>query len=170
MLYLAVALDVVLAAYKVPHEVAPVHEVDLIVDEELDVVPLCGYLDPLLLAANVDGSLTALDAAHPVIVEVDGGASGRPVGMVGTVHTGEEHRGLHHVLVLGANYNILVLFIGRSLLLRHIYLGSLLHYRHPVLAFHLTGYLRGVGAAIEERCVAILLAVEVTAEGEDILR
>ena len=40
----AIALNVVLTAGKVPHEVAPIHEVDLIREEELQVCPLRGHL------------------------------------------------------------------------------------------------------------------------------
>ena len=40
VLGLAIALNVVLATGKVPHEVAPVHEVALVGQEELDVVDL----------------------------------------------------------------------------------------------------------------------------------
>ena len=40
MLWLAVALNVVLSSGKVPHEVAPVHEVALVGEEEAYVVPL----------------------------------------------------------------------------------------------------------------------------------
>ena len=40
MLRFAVALYVVLTACEVPHEVAPVHEIALIRQEETEVVPL----------------------------------------------------------------------------------------------------------------------------------
>ncbi|CUQ49199.1 Uncharacterised protein [Segatella copri] len=40
MLWLTIALNVVLTAGKVPHEVAPVHEVALVREEEADVVKL----------------------------------------------------------------------------------------------------------------------------------
>ena len=89
--------------------------------------------------------------------------------MVGTMHTREEHRGLHHILLLGAYHEILVLFIGLCLLLGHVYLGTLFHYGNQILTLYLTCHLRGVGAAIEEGRVAILLAVEVATESEDIL-
>ena len=70
MLHLTVALDIVLATYEVPHEIAPVHEVHLVVDEELDIVELCGYLDLLLLSSHIDHSLTALDATYPTVIKV----------------------------------------------------------------------------------------------------
>ena len=40
MFWFAIALNVVLTSGKVPHEVAPVHEVALIGEEEADVVNL----------------------------------------------------------------------------------------------------------------------------------
>ena len=40
MFYFATALDVVLPSGKVPHKVSPVHEIQLIGKEELDILPL----------------------------------------------------------------------------------------------------------------------------------
>ena len=40
MLWLTIALDIVLTSSKVPHKVAPVHEIALIGEEEADVVNL----------------------------------------------------------------------------------------------------------------------------------
>ena len=54
VLQLALALNVVLTAYKVPHEIAPVHPVALIADKELEVLPEGGFVDHLHGA--VDGT------------------------------------------------------------------------------------------------------------------
>ena len=65
VLQLAVALYLILPAAEVPHEVAPVHEVALVAEEELDVLKLRRHLHHDVLAAAVVRHLRALYAAHP---------------------------------------------------------------------------------------------------------
>src|SRR3712207_8091533 len=81
MLYLSATLNVVLPSGKIPHEVAPIHEIQLVGEEELDVFPLRGYVHHNVPSAFVVGDVFSFDV-HPLLVEC---------GMRGTVHTWEEH-------------------------------------------------------------------------------
>ena len=66
VLYLSVAvLDIILTAGKVPHEISPVHEVDLISQEELDILELCGNCNLDVASALVIGNGTSLYASAP---------------------------------------------------------------------------------------------------------
>ena len=58
-------LDIILTTCKVPHEVSPVHEVNLISQEELDVFCLCGYGQLDVVTALVVCNRTAFYASAP---------------------------------------------------------------------------------------------------------
>ena len=81
VLYFAAALDVVLSSGKVPHEVAPVHEVELVGEEEPDIVPLCGHVHHQHLSALVVGDVISGDVLPGFVIS----------GVCRTVHAGEEH-------------------------------------------------------------------------------
>ena len=68
MFKFSVALKVVLTSRKVPHEVAPVHEIALIRQEETYVLKLCGHFDGCHFAATVIRNLCSFDASHPAFV------------------------------------------------------------------------------------------------------
>ena len=71
VLEFAVALKVVLATGEVPHEVAPVHEVALIGQEEANVLQLCRHLYRDHLATTVVWHFIAIYTAHPTLVGHD---------------------------------------------------------------------------------------------------
>ena len=79
--YFSAALDIVLSSGKVPHEVAPVHEVELVGEEEFDVFPLVWYVDHYHFTALVVGYVMPFDV-YPLLVE------GR---VCRAVHTWEKH-------------------------------------------------------------------------------
>ena len=65
---LSLAFDVVLTAHKVPHEIAPIHPVALVVDEELEVLSEGGFADVDRLAAVVGHAhVIAYDVAFFVL-------------------------------------------------------------------------------------------------------
>ena len=161
MLRLTVALDIVLTSGKVPHEVAPVHEVALIGEEETDILHLCRNLHHHVLATTVVRHLVTLYATHPVFV---------CLGMSRTVHTWEEHILCIYILVLMAYYEVRVLLIGRSLLLALINRCPFLRHRLAHVAVSFESHLRSVSLTIEQWSIAILVAAQITAQGEDILR
>ena len=66
--YFSAALNVVLPSGKVPHKVAPVHEVELVGEEELDVFPLVRYVHHHHFAALVVWDVMPLDV-YPLLVE-----------------------------------------------------------------------------------------------------
>ena len=53
------ALDIVLTTGKVPHEIAPIHVIDLVAEEEFQILPKgglliqVGYASPLFIAQAV---------------------------------------------------------------------------------------------------------------------
>ena len=61
-------LQVVLASGEVPHEIAPVHPVELVGEEELDVFPLVRYVHHHHFAALVVWDVMPLDV-YPLLVE-----------------------------------------------------------------------------------------------------
>ena len=67
----AITLYVVLPSGKVPHEITPVHEVNLVTEEETQVFALRRYLYHYHLSALVVRHLLAFHAAHPVFVSPD---------------------------------------------------------------------------------------------------
>ncbi len=146
MLRLAVALDVVLPSGEVPQEVAPVHEVHLVREEVAQVLAEGGQIAALL------------HAAHPRLV----------AGVVQrVVHTGEEH-------VLGI---VVLRLVAHHVVTRHARLRraavnrrTLVRAGHHVVALLLVVQLAGVGTAVEQRGVAVLLAGQVAAQGEDVVR
>ena len=64
----ALAFDVVLTAHKVPHEIAPIHPVALVVDEELHVLPEGGlaHVDDLASVVS-DLNVVACDCAFIIL-------------------------------------------------------------------------------------------------------
>ncbi len=160
MLGLAVALNVVLAASEVPHEVAPVHEVALVGDEEPQVVNLRGHHDGHRFATAVVADLRAIDAVHPHVVTL---------AMAGVIHAGEEHVLGVLVLVFGVEHEVLVGLVGRGFLLTLIDGVALLDDGLAVLAIHFELYLRGEGLTVEQGACTILLTAHVFAQGEEVL-
>ena len=160
MLQLTVALDIVLTAGEVPHEIAPIHEVDLIGEEEADVLQLRGHLHHNRLSAAVEGHFIALHATHPVFVGL---------GMTVGIHAWEEHVLRIDVFDVVALHFIAVGLVGGSLLLTLVHRCAFLRHGHAVAAIGLQLHLRGVGLSVEEWTVAILLTAQVLAQGEDVL-
>ena len=68
MLQFSVALDIVLSTSEVPHEVAPVHEVTLVTQEESDVLQLCGHLHGHGFATAIVWHFRTIDTTHPRLV------------------------------------------------------------------------------------------------------
>ena len=68
MFYFSGALYVVLPSGKVPHEVTPVHEVQLVGEEELDILPLGGHIYHYHFPALVVRHVIAFDV-YPLLVE-----------------------------------------------------------------------------------------------------
>ena len=62
----AMSLKVVLATHEIPEEIAPIHVVQLVVQEETEIVPLCRHLNVYNLATNLVFHVVAGDfLAYP---------------------------------------------------------------------------------------------------------
>ena len=68
MFQFAVALYAILATSEVPHEVAPVHKVALVAQEEAQVLPLRWHFHHDVLATAVVWYLRTVHPAHPALV------------------------------------------------------------------------------------------------------
>ena len=151
---IAIALNVVLTTGKVPHEVTPIHEIDLVVDEETHV------LDEGRLAchATVNPHVFPLEV-RPLLVGAD-------VAAVGAIHAGEEHAefGGVDVVAFVVDDFIAVGFIFRCLDDAGPYRCPFFIEGNTVFPFHV-GH---EGLSVEERAVAVLFAVEVAAQGKNI--
>ena len=173
MLSFAVTLNVVLSSCKVPHEVAPVHEVALVADEEAQVVPLAWHVHHDVLATAVEGHVVArrvvaagVFQSQPALVE------GYVVGScttLGAIHAWEEHVLCILVFVLGAHDEVRVLLVGTCLLLALVYGLALRRNGSAVAAVGFELHLRAVGLSPEQGARAILDAAQVVAQGEDVL-
>ena len=134
VLQFSIALNVVLPAGKVPHKVAPVHEVDLIGEEEADVFQLGGHFHHDGLATAVEGNLSADDASQPRLV-------GLLVFWTVAVHTRKEHVLSVDIFDIVALDLVAVGLIGTGLFFALVDGSALLGDRYAVAAFSLQGYL-----------------------------
>ena len=141
MLIFAMALQVVLSSSEIPHEIAPVHEVDLVGEEEADVVPLRGHFSgnvvvAFVVANEAEGDVVSVHSSEPVVVGLC---------MLRAVHTGEEH--LHFA---GEDVVALHFHDVRDVLLSgSLFLGGVLMALDAFLGVDVDGA-RGVGFAEEE--------------------
>ena len=157
---LTIALIAVLTAGKVPHEIAPVHEVDLIGYEEVQIVPLRGHLAILEVATRsgiVD--ITELDvSSQPVVVSLR---------MCAGIHTWEEHLHARRILQRFETLNIFISvgFVSLCLLFAVVLRCGIIN----GLSVGIKVGLRSESLAEEERCLAILVTTEVATQREDVL-
>ena len=123
-------------------------------------MPLRGDLNLHGLATAVVVDDIALNATHPVFILL---------GMGTVVHTWENHILGIDIAVFGIDNEVRVLLVFTALLLTAVDGRARLHTRHTHAVFLIEGHLRGVSLAVEQRAVAILVAAEIAAEGEDVL-
>ena len=137
MLHLAMPLYIVLPAYKVPKEIAPVHKIHLITEEESKV--LCGR-----------GNRTLSLAISPLVIYP---------GVACRMHSREEH--IIPVLVFNIMTDQVVMsfsLVGRGT----IDGGTLFMFPHQVVALLLIVGLTAVRRAIEEGDIPILFPAQIT--------
>ena len=158
----AVGLQIVLPSCEVPHEVAPIHEVHLVAEEESQVLAEGGAILCLLLSAVVIAHAFALHLC-PLFVCLH-------MARLRGVHAREEHHELVHEDIgsLVSGYYIAVFlslhFRCGSILCMPLFLHGNTH-----ITFHLQFHGGVVGLSVEERTVAVLLTVEVVFQREDII-
>ena len=145
MLCLSMSLDVVLPAHKIPEEIAPIHEVDLIGKEEADVLHHGGH------------TIFLLHSSHPVLILVLEAL---------VVHAREPH--VVGIAVLEVVSDHLVTANG-SVGRRSVDGSFVIGLCHPIIALLLKVQLAGICRSVKQRCVAILLARKVAAEGEHVV-
>ena len=130
MFYFSAALQVVLASGEVPHEVAPVHPVELVGEEELDVFPLCGHVHHHHLSALVIGNVFALNVYPGLIFP----------GVLAAVHTREKHILRVFVFDTSGDFNIAVLFIGSGFFLADKFGSVVRDTWFAIAIFYIEGY------------------------------
>ena len=162
--HLAITLNVVLTAGEVPHEVAPIHEIQLIREEELQVFRECRFHYALHLSAIVIFHRLAF-YLRPVLV-------GLYMARVGTVHTWEQHVQFVDIFVflIGAGHEIAVFLV--FILLDHTAPGrfALCRDRHAASSLILALHFRNVGLSVEERGFTILFTCQIRTQRKDIAR
>ena len=168
MLHFSIALDVVLSACEVPQEVAPIHEIALVREEELQVLNKGWYLhlSVFMVIRVLEG---AFDATYPIPVLVL-----RPsephlirVGVGSRIHAWEEHVLGISGLVLRAYDEVAVGLVRRCLFFSLVYRGTFVYLNGTLVVYQI---FRTVGLSVEKRTVAVLVAAEVVAQREDVLR
>ena len=152
MFYFTLSLYVILASGKIPHEISPVHVVQLVDKEELDVIPLGRDFHHHHLSALVVRNLHAFDAAQPVFVGLC---------VCIAVHAREEH--ILCILVIGlmTHYFVAVLFIGSRFLLPLIHGSAFCHVIYTSSVHFFQCRFGGVCLSVEQRTGSILLAAQV---------
>ena len=129
--YFSATLQVVLASGEVPHEIAPVHPVELVGEEELNVFPLRRHSHHNHFAAFVVGYVISLDVLPCLIL----------VGMSAAVHTGEEH--ILRILVFDASgdFDVAVFLVVSGLFLTDVFGSVVGDARFAISVFYVQGYL-----------------------------
>ena len=164
MFKFTLSLHIVLTPAEVPHEVAPIHEIALIGQEETQVLPLRGHLHIDQFTPIVVRHHTPADASHPLFISI---------GFLRVPHAREEHiLCIHNAVLRLCNivFVSLLAFAGRC--------ESSLVNGSPLLEFHahhigtcdrFVDRLRRIGLPIDERALAILVAGKIACECEDIV-
>ena len=169
VVYLSLCRDVVLASGKVPHKVAPIHVVDLIIEEELQIFDKCrlylilgGYHIAIAVEA-CSGFYIGAGHAGPLAIFV---------GMCSTIHAREQH------IEFGVGL-ILLRASGHLILLRRIAvvayclgiegLAFLNHCAISAVAVLLIHYAGIECLSVEQRAVAILLSIEICGKREHVV-
>ena len=162
--HLAVSLDVVLTAGEVPHEVAPVHKVQLVREEKPQVFRECRFHYALHFSAIVIFHRLPF-YLRPILV-------GLYMARVGTIHTREQHVQLVDIFVflVGAGHIITVFFV--FVLLDHAAPGrfAFCRDRHATSSLIFALYFRDVGLPVEERNLTILFTCQIGTQRKDIAR
>ena len=146
----SVALDIVLTTGKIPHEVAPVHIVDLVTEQEFQVVEEGGFLIPV-------GDAILTFVADDVISE-------RGIIRVG-MHPGEQH--CIGIFVNGSGRFFIPLFFFRIVFNRFA-IGSAFA-DSDGRTVGTPGYFGSVGGSVEMGDLTVLFTVEHAPQREDVL-
>ena len=179
--YSTVTLYVVLSTSEIPHEIAPVHPIRLVVHEEAHVLPLRGLIDDRGFAFAISGTNANAFEVAPALVFLD-------VAGLAAVHAGEEHGEFGLVYRFG-----LFAIIGDHVFMRDLQTGLALHIVfgapsivelliHFVALHHFVGGCVYGGSifpsithftipelACEQRPITILFAVQIAQQVEDVL-
>ena len=162
--HLSISLDVVLTAGEVPHEVAPVHKVQLVGEEELQVFRECRFHYALHLSAIVIFHRLAF-YLRPFLI-------GLYMARIGAVHTREQHVQFVDIFVflIGAGHEITVFLV--FVFLDHAAPGRFAFCRDGYAASSLVFalYFRNVGLPVEERNFTILFTCQIGTQRKDIAR
>ena len=157
-------LYIVLPSGEIPHEITPVHEIQLISEEITQVLDKCRFHHRHHLATTVELHRCTL-YLRPLLI-------GRYMISSATIHTGEKHTQLIHVFVFRIVTRDIIM-----ILLVFIFLNdtapsrlTLFRYRYASAALVLTLHLRDIGLTVDQRSLTVLLASQIGTQGKDILR
>jgi len=138
-----VSLQIILATGKIPHEIAPVHEIHLVADEEAQVLNHGRFHDCFLTATTVDDNALTLEIA-PLLI-------GFHMIFPFAVHAWEKHIGgrFHHRSLFVASDDVLVRLI--RIFLGHLIPQSMLFLvnRHTIAALRFPTDVGGKGFPVQ---------------------
>ena len=156
-------MQVVLTTDEIPHKIAPVHEVDLVAEEEPHVLRKGRTILGFLLSAVLVPYAFAF-YIRPILI-------GLYMASLTRIHTREEHAELRHVLVTGlvAGNDVFVLLAFFFRCGSVLGMSFFLH-RDTHVAFYPQLYRCIVSLTVEQRTISVLLTVEVVLETKHIIR
>ena len=161
---LAVTLYIVLPSGEVPHEITPIHEIQLISEEITQILGKRRFHHRHHLTATVELHRCTFHLC-PLLISSH-------MTSVATIHTGEKHTQLIHVFVFRIVTRDII-----TILLVLIFLNdtapsrlTLFRYRYASTTLVLTFYLRYISLAVDQRSLTVLLTGQIGTQGKDILR
>ena len=158
MFYFSAALQVVLASGEVPHEVAPIHPVELVGEEELDVFPLCRHVHHNHCPALIVGDVFALNVYPGLIFP----------GVLTAVHAWEKHILCVFVFDTSGDFDVAVLFIGSGFLLTDKFGSVVRDTWFAIAIFYIKGYFGRKCLSVEQRAGSVLFTTQIFTQREDV--
>ena len=162
--HFAISLDIVLTAGEVPHEVAPVHKVQLVGEEITQVFRKRRFHHALDLAAIVVLHRLAFHL-RPFLIGLD-------MARITAEHTREEHIQLVYIfIILIATGNVVTVFLV-LVFLDYAAPGRFAFRRNgdAIASLVLTLYFGNVGLSVDKRCLTVLFTRQVSTQREDVAR
>ena len=161
--HIAVRLQVVLTAGKVPHKVTPIHEVYLVAEEEAHILCKGRAITRLMTSAVL--------IAHTLSVDIGPFLIGLHMVTIRRPHTWERHLKLLHILIrLLVPRTIIAVRLTVNMRSWCILCITTLHNRLTDITFYLQLHRCIIRLAVQQRRITILLTIQIILQREYIIR
>ena len=160
--YLPMALDVVLTSGEVPHEITPIHEIELVCEEEAEILTESRLHDRSHLSTTTVFDWYTLHIG-PLFIS-------RDVTRITTEHTWKQHVQFIHILIFRIVMGDIITILFVRILFDHPTIGRCTLFGDSstssplILPFHL----RYVGLTIDQRSLSILFTRQIGTQRKDI--